>query len=219
MHELLCSFYKGQASKQELVNAYLVGFRSHVLGNAPNSDIYINYFNQGLSYLKELSIPNGKTLGVEQRVSFELGGYPFIGYIDRLYIEPNNNGIVVQDHKSRALKPRSTRGKVTKSDEELERYLRQLYIYSIPVELQYGALPSYLEFNCYRTKTLIREPFSKTTYEESKVWALQSIENIIRADDFRPSIDYYFCNHICDVHDSCEYYEMEFCPKRRFYRV
>lgn len=214
MHELLCSFFNKQRTKQDLVNAYLMGFRSHVFENAPTPDIFSKYFRQGLSYLNGLSEPEGQTLGVELPVSFQIADYSFIGFIDRLYRDSEGD-IVVQDHKSRALKPRSTRGKITKSDEELDRYFRQLYLYSISIESLYGAMPSWLEFNCYRTKTLIREPFSMKAYDEAKSWAVQSIESIIHTNDFSPSMDYYFCKHICDVHDSCEYYEMEFCPKRR----
>lgn len=209
MHELLANYYRGEQSRDALVRAYLVGFRRHVVGRSPDKKIFSNYFQQGLSHLKGLEMPKEDILGVEKQVFFQVGNYPFIGYIDLLLQDRENGSITILDHKSRILKPRSTRGKYTKTDAELDRYLRQLYLYSIPVEVAYGVLPSYLALNCYRSGILIREPFSLSAYSAAKDWAIQSIDRIIHADDFSPSMDYYFCRYICDVHDSCEYFAMQ----------
>lgn len=209
MHELLADYYRGKKSREALVRTYLTGFQTNIPGRAPDGKIFSNYFHQGLSHLKGLEMPKENILGVEKQVSFQVGDRPFIGYIDLLLQDRENGNITILDHKSRALKPRSTRRKHTKSDEELDRYLRQLYLYSIPVEREYGILPSFLAFNCYRSSALIREPFSPSAYCAAKEWATQSIDNIVHAEDFSPCIDYYFCRHICDVHDSCEYYAMQ----------
>lgn len=209
MHELLADFYRGHKTKDEIFREYLTEFRTRVTGKAPDHKIFSNYFQQGLSHLKELVYPEQKILGVENHVSFQVGDHPFIGYIDLLLRDEETGDITVCDHKSRALKPRSTRGKYTKTDEELDHYLRQLYLYSIPVEQTYGILPTTLAFNCYRTGTVIREPFSASAFQEAKDWASSSIEQIIHAKDFSPKMDYYFCKYICDVHDSCEYYAMQ----------
>lgn len=209
MHELLAGFYSGQKTKEDLIREYLTGFRSHVVGKAPSQKIFTDYFQQGLTHLKNLTSPSDKILGVERQVSFDVGGYPLVGFIDLLLQKEKSKGITLVDHKSRALKPRSKSGKVTKSDERLDSYLRQLYLYSIPVIREYGVLPSHLSFNCYRTGQVIREPFSLIALEEAKEWASQSIEAIIREEEFSPNMDYYFCRHICDVHDSCEYYALK----------
>ena len=208
VHELLAAYYSNRHTKDELVNAYITTFRAHVTGRAPDNKIFTNYFHQGLSHLKCISKPEEHIIGVERKVAFQVGDHPFIGYIDLILQNPENGEITILDHKSRALKQRSTKGRYTRSDEELDRYLRQLYLYSIPIERLYGVLPSYLAFNCYRSGTLIREPFSLYAYQAAKDWANQSIQEIIHADDFSPNMDYYFCKHLCDVHDSCEYYAM-----------
>lgn len=209
MHELLSAFYSGQITRDEAVRKYLTGFTGHISGKAPDNKIFSNYFQQGLSHLEGIVRPDQHVLGVENYVSFQVGDHPFIGYIDLLLRDEDNGEITIVDHKSRSLKPRSTRGKYTKTDEELDRYLRQLYLYSIPVQETYGVLPTYLVLNCYRTNTVIREPFSVAAFQAAKDWANQSVESIIHADDFSPQMDYYFCKYICDVHDSCEYYAMQ----------
>lgn len=209
MHGLLADYYSGRLTADGAVRAYLTGFQRHVAAKAPDSGIFTKYFQQGLSHLKSLSMPRERILGVETPVSFQVGGRPFTGYVDLVLFNEENGEITVMDHKSRALKPRSTRGRYTKSDEELDLYLRQLYLYSIPVENAFGVLPSSLAFNCYRTGTVIYEPFSSAAFEAAKDWANQSVEAIIHADDFSPSMDYYFCRYICDVHGECEYYAMQ----------
>ena len=48
-----------------------------------------------------------------------------------------------------------------KSDTELDEFLKQLYIYSKAVEIEYKTLPSSLQFNCYRQNLTIKEHFDK----------------------------------------------------------
>lgn len=67
--------------------------------------------------------------------------------------------LCILDHKSRSLKPRSNRKKKPKTDEEPDQYLRQLYLYSIPITNEFGRMPAFLKFNCYRTGVRIKEPF------------------------------------------------------------
>lgn len=209
MHELLADYYRGEKPGGALIRTYLTEFQGHISGRAPDNQVFSNYFQQGLSYLKGLEMPKENILGVEKQVTFQVGNWPFIGYIDLLLQDRENGDVIILDHKSRALKPRSTRQRRTKSDEELDRYLRQLYLYSIPVEREYGVLPSFLAFNCYRSGSSIREPFSLSAYHAAKEWATRSIESIVHTENFSPHMDYYFCRYICDVHDSCEYYAMQ----------
>lgn len=209
IHELLASYYRGERTREDIVAEYLTGFRSHVMGRAPDQKIFSNYFQQGLSHLKGITKPSQQIIGVENEVSFQVGGYPFVGYIDLLLRNEENGDITILDHKSRNLKRRSMRAKPTKTDEELDRYLRQLYLYSIPVKDTYKVFPSYLMFNCYRTGAVIREPFSVSAFNAAVDWAAQSVDAIIHTDDFHPCMDYYFCRYICDVHDRCEYYAIQ----------
>ena len=92
-------------------------------------------------------------VGVEKKVDFVVNGIPFVGYID--FLGEKDGDLYVVDNKSRILKPRSSRAKPTKADEELDAYLRQLYIYSAAVEEEYGKTPKSLCFNCFRDKLFI----------------------------------------------------------------
>ena len=213
IHALLASYYTGAKSKSQIIGDYITNFRSMVLGRAPSQAIWARFFNQGLTYLQAFEPFPEEILGVERKIDFHIGDQRFTGFIDLLL--KGDRGLVVLDHKSHDLKPRSQRTKPTRSDRELDEYLRQLYLYSAAIMQLYGAYPAELVFNCYRTGVLIREPFSAAACDEAQKWALDSISEIENQTSWRPNLDYYYCNYICDCHDECEYYAIEFGQRKR----
>ena len=86
--------------------------------------------------------------------------------------------------------------------------VRQLYIYSAAVEEEYGKTPKSLCFNCFRDKLFIIEPFKEQAYAESKEWLAKSIGKIREESDFKPSVEFFKCTHLCEMQDMCEYYEL-----------
>ena len=165
--------------------------------------IKAGYFMDGLRYLRggETALAGLQPLAVEPYVEFEVSSHPFCGYID-LVARDTAGAISIVDHKSRALKERG--GRRVKSNTLLDEYLRQLYLYSIPVAAQYGP-PDHLVFNCFRTGTLITEPFSQAAFEEAIAWALRTIEDILRETDWLPCENTWMCRYLCDVAGECEY--------------
>ncbi len=206
MHELIEKYLKGNSTKQQIINDYLVNFRNKVVGEAPNSKVFTNYFTSGLSYLKTIEKPDYNVLAVEKKVEFDVDKVPFIGYID--IVGEHNGELYIIDNKSKTLKSRSKKGKQTKTDDELDAYLIQLYLYSAAVEQEYGKKPSFLCFNCFRVPIFIQEPFQEEAYEASKRWLLDKVSEITEETDFRPNLEYFKCRHICDVKEHCEYYKL-----------
>ncbi len=132
IHMIMQMYLDGVLKESDLSTFYVAHFSSNVRSKAPNQKIYHNYFEQGFRYLDNLSFPKRDILGVEQQVSFEFAGRPWTGFID--LISEENGKLIITDHKSRTLKPRSNRASPTKSDLELDSYYRQLYVYSAPVK-------------------------------------------------------------------------------------
>lgn len=205
MHLIIEKFLTGELKKNELVDYYLAHFKNNVVGKAPSQTIFQNYFRQGLEYLSQIEAPYNEVIGIEKEVEFKIGDKNFIGYIDQV---SKGDGIDITDNKSRALKPRSKKKKPTKTDEELDKYLRQLYIYSIAIEKEYGELPKNLIFNCFRTQTIIKEPFNIRAYEDTKKWALNTIDTIAKESEWKPNIEGFKCKYLCDVCKKCEYFQM-----------
>lgn len=207
IHELIAKYYLGNMAKVDLEAEYLKNFRQKVSALAPNQTIFKNYFLNGLSYLRDILEPTNRVLAVEEKVEFEIDGVPFVGYIDLLE-EDSDGGILVVDNKSRTLKPRSKRAKPTKSDIELDQYLKQLYLYSIYVKKHYGEYPKALCFNCFRNKTVIKEPFDESAYNAASQWAKDKTDEIAVETDFRPDIEYFKCRYLCEMQEYCEYFAL-----------
>ncbi len=206
MHKLIEMYMKNEKNPRQLCEIYLRDFKKEVHGSAPSQKIFVNYFRSGLEYLKSLKPLPYNTVAVEKKVDFKIDDIPFIGYIDLL--GEKDGELFIIDNKSRNLKPRSSRKKPTKSDEELDEYLKQLYLYSAAVEQEYGVLPKELCFNCYRSQTLIKEPFCKQKYDESKAWLSEKVAEIENESDFNPEIEFFKCRYLCEMQDYCEYYSL-----------
>ena len=207
IHELLARYYGGSASISQVLNEYLCRFTDETSGSRVSGNIKASFFEQGVSLLKALSPIPGEVLSIEEKVFFDVGDRKFIGFIDLVHRD-ENGALCILDHKSRDLKPRSKRAKPTKTDQELDQYLRQLYLYAIPVAMKYGQNPDFLEFNCYRTGVRIKERFCTEKLEETKQWALQTIEQISAEKEWSPNVDSWRCRHLCGLSDVCDYYQM-----------
>ena len=204
IHDVLASYYRGEIPAGDALTKFLIRFPSEVSGAYPSEQIRASYFQQGVDCMKAMQPIDGRILGVEERVSFELGGKPFIGFVDMIY-EDRDGALCVMDHKSHALKPRSARKKPTKTDLELDEYLRQLYLYSVPVAKRFGRDPDFLEFNCYRIGTHIKERFCKQAQSEAIQWSLDMIEAVRKESEWRPNLDFWQCRFLCGFFSECEY--------------
>lgn len=205
MHTILSSYISGELSKERLVPYFTGNFLSNVTAKAPSSAIFRNYFQDGINYLSNIDFPHKNILAVEDEIRFKFAGHEFVGFIDCL---SDDDGLTVTDHKSRALKPRSKRKTPTKSDEELDLYFRQLYVYAAGVKAKYGVYPKWLEFNCFRTHTLIREPFDEKKLHDTEVWASELIQRITDCDTWNPMPEFWQCKELCDVSQDCEFFNM-----------
>lgn len=204
MHKILEMYFTGLLKKEELSEYYISNFFSNVSGTPPSMEIFNSQFEAGLDYLYFFNFPIKDISAVEKEVNFDIGGYEFLGFIDIIA----ENGSIILDHKSRNLKPRSGKKKPLKSDLELDEYLKQLYLYSIPAKEMYGKYPDKLMFNCFKIDTIICEDFDENKLEESKQWILSEIDKITNNDDWKPHLSFFKCNYLCDVADSCEYKTM-----------
>ena len=72
----------------------------------------------------------------------------------------------------------------------------------------YGQYPEKLIFNCFKLGELISEDFDETKIKDIKEWILEEINKITNNEDWKPTLNYWRCNYLCDVCDSCEYKEM-----------
>lgn len=203
-HEIHQLVFISALKREEAAHYYLTHFAEQVTERAPSEQIFSSYFQGGLSYFKNMPEFEGSTLGIETEFRFEIEGIPFIGFPD--LFTRTCDGICLYDHKARTLKPRSNRKKPTLADKELDKYLRQLYLYSIPIKEKYGEYPTRLVFNCYRAGYFVTEPFIIEKLEETKQWAVSTVREIIKAADWPPSLDFFRCRNLCGLESDCSYF-------------
>lgn len=202
-HDVLEKYLSGELTKDELVPYFLEHYDEKVEGRAPSKKVEENFFNSSLAYLEEIDFPFKDIEATEKKVRFEVGGHPFIGYIDVLAKE--NGGYHIVDHKSHGLRPRSGRKVQTEYDKELDQYLRQQYLYAIPIYDETGEYPQTISFNCYRHGRFITEQFDPERMEKVRKWAADKIEEIRSEKDWEANPEEFRCTFICDCADSCPY--------------
>ena len=203
IHKLLEEFYNGKITKEEMLIKFLSDFQKEVTGTRPKALTVNKYIESGVNYLSSFEPLPFEPVSIEMKLQFYVQDIPFVGVID--YLGKDGDGLVIVDHKSRELKPRSNRSKPTLKDKELDEVLKQLYLYSIPVKDKYGTYPTRLCLNCFRNRELIVEPFDETKLEEIKQWAVDRIHEIQGEKEFEPNQNFFFCPWICDVSYLCKY--------------
>lgn len=207
MHAILERYLLGELHKDELTGFYLQNFRNEVQGRAPTEKVFSNYFNSGYRYLSDCNFPTDNVIAVELPVDFDVNGNNFTGIID--YVLRTGDGkLILGDHKSRALKPRSNRKKPTQSDKELDKYFEQLYLYCKPIKDIYGEFPESMEFNCFRTGNIISEPFDIKKYEAVLEKFGTRPGQIAINEKWNPNLEFFKCKHLCGKNGSCEYYQL-----------
>lgn len=207
MHEIIADYYTGKLTKQEMPVEFLTRFSTDVRGLRPTGNVVEKYINCGLKYLKDFEDFGLNTVDVEKEFYFDINGIWMKGFID--YIGEKDGEYYCVDHKSHDLKPRSGRSKPTAKDKELDGYLRQLYLYSTVIKDLYGKFPKELWFNCFRSGTVIKEPFVEEKYFETLDWATCLVDQIKQDTDFDSNYDYFFCRWICDQSCNCDVFEEE----------
>ena len=200
IHKLHERWYNGTIDRQQLIPAFVSGF---VTLPETEPERRSQFLLSGLDYFKKDIFTPENILGVERRFRFAVGNYRFQGIVDLIYEE--DGGLVILDHKSHNLQPRSNRKKPTVKDQELDAYLRQLYLYAHAVRQQKLGSVKKLVFNCFKTGVLIEEPYSAAAELKAVDWAVDTIRRIENTTVFTPAPDWFFCRNLCDTRSICDY--------------
>ena len=211
-HQILESYAKGDLDIFELAQVYEDGYSDAVNLPFPTNqfvDIGEQYYEKGLEYFSniDLDLDNYDILGVEKKVTFKIGNYDIIGFIDLLLRDKENGDIIILDHKSASIKTLKN-GKISKKDQKhFEEFKNQLYLYSIPIIEQYGKV-DYLMWNLFKERNYIKIPYDHNELEKAKQWALDTIHEIENEKNYDPVFDYFYCTNLCGLN------KKEFCPYR-----
>lgn len=205
VHKILAELYQGKIKTTDCYSAFLEQFPL-IEPHGVKADVCRNYYEDAKKYLLSVELPKEEIKGVEQEVVFNIGKIPLIGYIDLLL--EDENGLVVVDNKTPVL--RRNEKKKTVYNEKFERYLRQLYLYSIAVEQLYGEPPYKLRFNCFRNGTQPEEKFDREKQKKTAEWVMALTEEIKNCENWYPSPEWFKCKYICGFYAICDYAQTTF---------
>lgn len=207
MHDILAEYYRGNLTSAQCKQKFLLEFTRKIRHlDAPSPKVQLSYFNDGLSHMSDITIKRDGVELVEKKFNFEFANVPCIGFVD-LVKQCEDGRLVIVDHKSGNIKPRSNRKKATLSDQDLDDKLHQLYMYSLPVSAIFGRLPDELWFNCLRSRTVVAEPYKTEKMQETQNWLAESVDKIRNEEEWDPDPEWFKCRFLCDMCDVCEYAE------------
>ena len=209
-HSILEKYAKGELDIWDLSPYFEEHFAEEVPYDAPPNkyvDIRQDWYDKVLNYFDNIDLPidKYKVCGVEKRLDFELGGYPFIGFIDLFLQDPADGKFILCDHKSSSIKVLKS-GKISKSDQEhFLSFKRQQYLYCLPIIEEYGkGCVKELWWNMFKDGNWIKIPFDEKEYQETLDWALDTIHRIEKETEWLPNPQYFYCWNLCSC-IGCEY--------------
>ncbi|MBQ2397782.1 MAG: PD-(D/E)XK nuclease family protein [Bacteroidales bacterium] len=212
VHEILAMIFEGKLKVEDSVQYYLDHYEDNVFYKVKASTMDKTY-KLIADYFAELDINwvnNYEILGVELKSEFKLEDYDFVGFIDLLLKDKRDGKIVVLDHKSSEY-PFKINGEVKKKSlHSFESYKKQMYLYCHAVYQLYGEFPKEMTWNHFKDKGKFATiPFVKKEYDETMAWFKSTLKTIEKEELFEPSVDFFYCNNLCNFRNSCEYKKIE----------
>lgn len=207
VHEILAKIFNGELTLDEASQYYVDNYDSNIFYKAKKStmdktfELCSDYFAEvDFDWLKDYEI-----LGVELKMPFEIEEYKFIGFIDLLLKDKRDGSIVIVDHKSSPY-PLKLDGTIKRNSEKsFNLYKKQMYLYSYAVKEKYGVYPKWIKWNHFKAGgKFVTIPFSKKEYNQAIKWVIKTIHNIENTEDFKPNVDYFYCEKLCNFRNSCE---------------
>lgn len=199
MHSILERYAKGELQITELAETFEEEFNLAISQIMMfGKDLTYSYYSKGMEFLENFNGFWGlKPLEAEYHFETPLGEDTFVGVIDLIALDENDN-IIIVDHKSSS----------KFSKKELKDKVKQLYLYSKAIFDKYGKFPKELWFNHFKNQHQEKIPFDIDVYNETIKWALAKIQEIEACMEFNPNTsDKFHCCYLCDYRNNCEYKE------------
>lgn len=220
IHKLHEDYLNGDLFLFELSDHYKDNFTSKVTAYFPpmknRQSMAEIYYNKGLEYFDTFQGFNHREiLDIEQKFNFKINKYNFVGIID-LITKNKNNEYEIIDHKTTGKKHTTRLSNKLKQNgyisliNETKKYVPfelfvQQYIYCIPFKNKYGFYPNYLSLNMCNINDLYTIEFNKDDFDKSIQWCINTIENIYKETVFNENNNQFYCDFICGQGLNCKY--------------
>ena len=208
VHSILEKIFNHEL-KVDDASAYFVDHFDENVFYMTKKKIMDKSFESCANYFADLTldwIDHFEIIGVEQEIDIVIDGYRFTGYIDLLIRDKRNSDYIIIDHKSAKYPLSKKTGKVLKTSEQsFESYKKQMYLYSKYVYERYGVYPKWIVWNHFKDGEIVKIPFDSNEYDNAIKWFTRIIHDIENENEYNETIDYFYCNNLCEFRNSCEY--------------
>jgi len=208
VHKILEKIFNNELSVDDASSYFVDHFDENVFYDTKKSTMD-KTFESCANYFADLSldwINKYEIVGVEQEIDIIINGYMFTGYIDLLVKDKDTDEYIIIDHKSAKYPLSKKTGKVLKASEQsFESYKRQMYLYCKFVNEHYGVYPRWIIWNHFKDGEIVKIPFDSNEYDEAIKWFTHIIHDIENENEYNETIDYFYCNNLCEFRNSCEY--------------
>ena len=201
-HSLFERYYTHKLEFYELSAAYESEYDEAVPTPFPFAKMGAGYYKNGKEFFDMFDgdYADYEVVGAEIKVTLEIQGRPFIGFIDLLLRDKDGHFKVV-DFKSKGS---------FKSDEEKRHYALQLYLYARWVFDNYGEYPIEMEFNMFRARQHEVIKFDLHEMQAAEQWFIDTINAMYADEQFLDKVELagedhgdFFCDTLCSVGHLC----------------
>lgn len=210
MHDIIDKLIKGTLSIYDAPTEYLERFNE--IENTTKQSIMDKTYEACVLYLNGLSedvLDGYHVVGSEIKINFKIGKHKFVGFIDLLLQDEEDNFIIV-DHKSSEPFLKKDGQPYASTREQFENYVKQLNLYCYGLEQSTGIRPSKIVFNHFKSNgaTTVLQ-VRQEDVDASVEWAKGVIKKIYKDDIFDALKKTGFCYRLCDYRRDCEYLKDE----------
>lgn len=155
-------------------------------------------------------------VGVESKLSTEINGIPFYGFLDVLLRDRSDGRLVLMDHKSAKPFFKKDGTVYATLKHQFNEYKDQACLYAKLVYDNYGEYPKEVIWNHFKHDcTFTKIPITEEEVEEKIKWFSETYKKLCEEEDFLPKQyllhpneykdDSFFCTNLCNFRRSCEY--------------
>lgn len=214
-HSLYEDYAKGNLAEYEMGEEFDKRYPEYLKHDFPafhdNAMAKDYYLRGSVAFWSFQGFPeNWEIIAVEQRCDVKIFDRRFLGFIDLLVRNKDTGKLIVVDHKSK---------KKFYTQNELQHYAIQPYLYSKWVYETYGEYPEKLIFNLFKSGEMVEIPFDRDEYEAACLWVKETIAEIYKDQSFKDKIQIeyrkkhkllrdfkhsdFYCNYLCGSRKRC----------------
>jgi len=206
IHKTLEMYFKKELTIEEITEYYIKNYKS--IEYVTKSSTMDKGYYDCCKFLSEFDFDwfdNYEIIGIEDKCDFMVDKYKFRGFIDLVIKDKNEDKITVLDFKSSQF-PEKVKGGILKSCmNNFESYKKQMYLYCKDIYTKYGSYPSEITWLHFRDSKFYTIPFNQEEYNNSILWAEDTIKKIYKDKTFVANKDFIQCQRLCDFRYTCEY--------------